>query len=311
MTRARAVRAVVVVEAPLEPYESTRNLTLIGLAAVALLVTGGSSALAAWTVRRTLEPVETMAASAEDWSEHDLESRFETTGVDDEFGHLGRTLNGLLDRVAGALRGEQQLTSELAHELRTPLTAIRGEAELSLMGTPDPAIRARLERVVDLVDVMSTTIASLVAIARDDARTGTRTTTDVLVQTAIEHHPRVPGIAISTDTDTVVEVAAPIELAVRALSPIVANALEHARSSVIITTESDDRAVHIRISDDGKGLHVGDLESVFLSGRRGPASTGAGLGLALSRRVARTLGGDVHVTSPADPTTFTLRLPRS
>ena len=44
-----------------------------------------------------------------------------------------------------------------------------------------------------------------------------------------------------------------------------------------------------------------DPESVFRSGARGSASDGAGLGLALSRRVARTLGGDVtdHLGRPA------------
>ncbi|AXT85896.1 hypothetical protein C6I20_12350 [Aeromicrobium sp. A1-2] len=311
VTRSGTVRAVVVVEAPLEPYESTRNLTLLGLAALALVVTGGSAALAAWTVRRTLEPVETMAESAEDWSEHDLDSRFETTEVDDEFGHLGRTLNGLLDRVAGALRGEQRLTSELAHELRTPLTAIRGEAELSLMAESDADIRVRLERVVTLVDVMSTTISSLVAIARDDARTSSHTTSDVLVRTVLEHHPHARGISVSTDGITAVDIAVPIDLAARALSPILDNALQHARSRVTIVAETEGRMVRIRISDDGEGLPSGDTESVFLSGRRGPASTGAGLGLALSRRVARTLGGDVHVTSAADPTTFTVTLPVS
>jgi signal transduction histidine kinase len=309
--RAGKVQAVVVVETRLEPYETTRNLTLAGLVVLALTVTGGSAAIAAWTVKRTLAPVESMAARAEDWSEHDLESRFDATGADDEFGRLGRTLNVLLDRVAGALRGEQQLTSELAHELRTPLTAIRGEAELGMMTTSSSDAQERLGRVVDLVDRMSTTITSLLAIARADMRSDTRTTATVLVTAALEHRPPTSQVTVTADGVAAIEVSAPPELAVRALAPIVENAFRYAVSSVTFSAEAHERTVDITVSDDGEGITTGDLESVFVSGRRGPRSDGAGLGLALSRRVARTLGGDVRVTSTAHPTSFTLTLPRN
>ena len=117
----------------LEPYEDTRTEILVGLVALALLVTAGATGIAAWTMHRTLAPVESMASLAEDWSETDLDERFDGLGSQNEIAHLGHTLNLLLDRVAGALRGEQRLTSELAHELRTPLTGIRGEVELALM----------------------------------------------------------------------------------------------------------------------------------------------------------------------------------
>ncbi len=305
------VQAVVVVEAPLEPYESTRNLTLAGLLALALVVTGGSAAVAAWTVRRTLRPVESMAARAQEWSEHDLESRFETTAADDEFGRLGITLNVLLDRVAGALRSEQQLTSELAHELRTPLTAIRGEAELTMMVSTSPDVAERLKRVVELVDRMSTTITSLVAIARNDAPPDTRTNAAALVAAVLRNHPDRSKLRVSSDGVGALEMSVPIELAVRALAPIVENAFTHARTSVGFSAAADERSVAITVSDDGDGIAAQDRESVFRSGERCVESDGAGLGLALSRRVARTLGGDVRVTSTGQPTSFTLTLPRT
>ena len=303
------VQAVVVVETRLEPYESTRNITLLVLVVVGVAVTGGSAAIAWWTVRRTLGPVESMALRAEDWSEHDLDSRFEATNTDDEFGRLGRTLNVLLDRVAGALRSEQQLTSELAHELRTPLTAIRGEAELGMMTTSDPDLRERFGRVVDVVDRMSTTISSLVAIARNAPRPDARTTAETLVTTALEHVDT-SGLDVSVDVGDI-EIAAPTELAVRALAPVVENALRHATSSVRFTAAADDRTVDITVSDDGEGMESEEAEEVFVSGHRGPRSDGAGLGLALARRIAHTLGGGVRVTSTSHPTSFTLTLPRN
>ena len=308
--RSGATAAVVVVEASLEPYESTRNAVLLGLAGLGMLVTAGSAAVAAWTVRRTLAPVESMASRAEDWSEHDLDARFEATGTDDEFARLGRTLNVLLDRVAGALRNEQQLTAELAHELRTPLTAIRGEAELTRMADLDPGTDGRLARVIDLVDRMSTTISSLLSVARGEHRTDARTTTGAIAAAAIDHAPVRDGVDVVLSTSEHEVVPAPLELAARALSPLVENAVRHAASTVTVSVGRTERTVDLSVSDDGSGIGSADPESLFQSGVRGPSSTGAGLGLALSRRVARTLGGDVRVTSTAGPTTFTLTWPR-
>jgi two-component system OmpR family sensor kinase len=302
-------QAVVVVKASLEPYESTRNAVLIGLLAVGVTVTAGSAAVAAWAVRRTLAPVESMVSRAEDWSEHELDARFDATGTQDELAHLGRTLNVLLDRVAGALRTEQQLTAELAHELRTPLTAIRGEAELARMTPLSPDADARLERVVALVDRMSATIASLLAIARGDHRGDSRTSSTNLFAAVTDQRPRGGGVDVVLD-GAQVEVPAPLDLVARALSPLVENAVEHARAEVRLGVATAGRSIEITVSDDGPGVGADDPELLFESGHRGPDSTGAGLGLSLARRVARSLGGDVHVTSAAEPTTFTLTLPR-
>jgi signal transduction histidine kinase len=251
-----------------------------------------------------------MAERAEDWSEHDLDARFDDTGTEDEFAVLGRTLNLLLDRVAGALRNEQQLTSELAHELRTPLTAIRGEAELALMGQTDAESSERFNRVVALSDRMSSTISSLLAIARGSAGSTTRTTVSALVSAALEHRPPHPNLIVTADELPEDDVSAPTDLALRALSPLVDNAFQHAHAAVTFTVAVHPRTIDITISDDGGGVTGDESESPFVSGHRDPTSDGSGLGLALSRRVARSLGGDVHLTSPAGPTSFTLTLPR-
>ncbi len=302
-------RAVIVVEASLEPYESTRKLVFFGLLGLGASVTAGSAGVAAWTVRRTLAPVESMATRAEDWSEHDLDARFEATGTDDEFARLGHTLNVLLDRVAGALRAEQRLTAELAHELRTPLTAIRGEAELTRMVDLPPDVDERQARVVALVDRMSGTIASLLAAARGEVPVDAHTTAAELVKAVVDHGVGRDGVQVSVDVGEL-EVPTPLDLTARALSPLVVNAVQHARSHITISSTLSERTVDIAVSDDGAGITAIDPESLFESGRRGTDSPGVGLGLALARRVARTLGGDVRIASLSNPTTFVLSLPR-
>jgi two-component system OmpR family sensor kinase len=308
----QAGKGVLVVSRSLDPYEETRTQVIIGLVLLGLLVTAGATGIAAWTVGRTLTPVEDMAALAEDWSERALDARFEDPGTGDEIAHLARTLNLLLDRVAGALRSEQLLTSELAHELRTPLTGIRGEAELALMKAHDGPTAEHLQQVVGLADRMGGTIAALLEIARGGGRSGNRTTVQDVVTAVVQAHPGSDGRLLESldGPDRTVSLAATTELAVRAMSPLVDNALRHASSQVTVSASVGARTASIHVSDDGPGL-VGDPETLFSAGIRDEASPGAGLGLALAQRVAKTLGGRVHVTSTAEPTTFTLTLPRS
>jgi two-component system OmpR family sensor kinase len=306
---------VLVVSESLEPYESNRTEILIGLAALGLVVTAGTTAIASWTMSRTLAPVEAMAGLAEDWSARELDARFDDRGSENEIAHLGRTLNVLLDRVAGALRGEQRLTSELAHELRTPLSGIRGEAELALMSSTEPDTRERLDRVVTLVDQMSSTITTLLAIARgEEDPISTRTSVDDIISaTLASTQPSEKSIDVrrgNAGSDEI-RVNATTGIAARALSPLVENALQHAENQVTLSVDGSTRTVGITVSDDGPGVEDGsDPETLFEAGVRSVNSTGAGLGLALSRRVARTLGGDVTLTSPRGPTSFTLTLPR-
>ena len=305
-------KGVLVVSESLEPYESTRTEIIVGLILLGLVVTAGATGIAAWTVGRTLTPVEDMAALADDWSERALDARFEDPGTGDEIAHLGQTLNVLLDRVAGALRGEQLLTSELAHELRTPLAGIRGEAELALMKAPSGPTAEHLERVVDLVDKMSGTITTLLALARGGEHPGPRTTVQDVVTATLGVYANSNGTVQQEidESDRGVALAATTELAVRAMSPLVDNALRHAASRVTVSSTVAGRTAAIHVSDDGPGL-VGDPESLFGAGTRDAGSAGAGLGLALARRVAHNLGGEVEVTSATEPTTFTLTLPRS
>ncbi|MER7555871.1 ATP-binding protein [Nocardioides sp. NPDC126508] len=303
--------AVLVASESVEPYERTRDVALISLLALGVVVVAGTAALSAWTVGRTLRPVHRMTALAADWSERDLETRFDLTEGSDEFTELGNTLDSLLDRVATALRDEQRLTAELAHELRTPLTAIRGEAELGRIATPTDE---RYGRIIGLVDRLSASITTLLALARH--RTGSTLRADpaeVMADLTTALPPHGAEVVVDIPRGRYL-VAAPPELVERAVGPVLDNALRHASRRVLVAAVESDGTIAVTVSDDGPGVDPDHRETIFDAGTRFPESEdggdGAGLGLALARRVAVAAGGDVRVTSTAAPTTFEIRFPR-
>ena len=279
--------AIVVVGEPLSPYETTEVYALVASLAVGVLVVGGVTAIAAWTVRRSLEPVATMATRAADWSEHDLSRRFDLGPPTDEITALGQVLDQLLDRVSRVILAEQRLTSELAHELRTPLTAIRAEAEL-LRGqySSDSEQGSGLDGIINGAEAMAVTITTLMTAARTATSAEASALSSQVVAAAIAAMPADAPITVASDDGSDPVIAAPESVAVRAMTPILENALRYKRTTVEISVRAVDGTVEIVVADDGPGLGDVDVEQVFAAGVHDPRSPGAGLGLALSGAVA-------------------------
>ena len=90
------------------------------------------------------------------------------------------------------------------------------------------------------------------------------------------------------------------EVVERILAPLLENARRYARSRVRLTAATAGGRVLVTVADDGPGVPEEALERVFEPGARGRRARCAGLGLALSRRLARAAGGDVSAERPGD-----------
>jgi signal transduction histidine kinase len=109
-----------------------------------------------------------------------------------------------------------------------------------------------------------------------------------------------------------VTVAAEPELVERALAPLLDNACRYAKARVDVAVRRVDGTVELVVHDDGPGVAPAERERIFEAGVRGNdhPSGGAGLGLALARRLAAAGGGEVaYADAPGG--TFVLRLPPS
>ena len=301
---------VVVVSEQTRPYEQAEHYAfVVSLGAGALLV-GMAAGLTAWVSRRTLQPVAAMAHTAHDWSEHDLGRRFDLGPATNELTALGDTLDTLLDKVAAAIRSEQRLTAELAHELRTPLTAIQGTAELALLRPGLPAgHREDLAEIRVAAERMAATISGLLDLARSGAtpEAATARLRSVVAEAVETAGGERPGLTVDLPVDHVVGL--PHTLAVRALVPVLDNALRLAEHVRVAAAPDGRGFVAVRVVDDGPGVPADRRASVFVPGHTDGSGSGAGLGLALARRIARSAGGDVLLDDAVGQTTFVIRLP--
>ena len=99
------------------------------------------------------------------------------------------------------------------------------------------------------------------------------------------------------------------EVVRRALMPLIDNAHRHAVEHVAVELSADTSTVRVTVRDDGPGVDPAIGERVFEPGVRGAGENGgAGLGLPLARRLARSCGGDVRL-GPGPGGDFVLELP--
>jgi two-component system OmpR family sensor kinase len=303
----------------LRPYHETRRAALLGSLLLALVLLGTVGVAAYWLLARALEPVAQMTREAAAWSDRDLDRRFALGAPHDELTLLASTLDGLLDRLAASLRREKLFTAELSHELRTPLTRISTQAELALRRDRDPAeYRDAFVAILGSARQLTRIVETLVTAAREEAvsERGTADVYDVALNaadscstlsTSRNVHVRVlqPSVPIRIGVDA--------DVAERILQPVVENACRYADGKVEIAVHRNASKVEVDVADDGAGVAQDEIDRIFEPGVRGSAAArapqGAGLGLALARRLARAVSGEVAVDASAGGGRFTIRLP--
>ncbi|MCG0283703.1 sensor histidine kinase KdpD [Streptomyces sp. PSAA01] len=320
--------ATVVTALDLAPYRGSADTLLLGSLALDVAMLGCTYVLTRLAVGRALRPVRTMTDQATQRNTITSEERFGTVRHPVELARLGTSLDTLLDRIRTVLRHERQLTGELSHELRTPLSRIVAELDWWRARPRSTAeTRATHQVIADATRSMRTICDTLL----DDARGGTHTTGTAQVRPVlcrlVEHLDVPDHVTISLDDHQAhhahqphradpaacPEAGVPPALLERIVSPLLANALRYARSSVVVRTARESGSVRVDITDDGPGVPRPFIDQLFQPGRRadpGDGHGGAGLGLPLARRLARSAGGEVSYDSGHAPgARFMVRLP--
>jgi signal transduction histidine kinase len=215
----------------------------------------------------------------------------------------------------------------MSHELRTPLTAIMGYEELLSDGITGPVtelqrqqlgrINASARHLLGLIDEILT--FARVDIGRERVRWESMSVNHTLGDAAALVEP----MAAAKDIKFVVELLEEdqaIQTDGTKLRQMLVNLLSNGikfteKGEVRVSCAVSHSELEVRIADTGVGIAAENIEDVFepfwqaeqMATRR---TGGTGLGLSVTRKLARLLGGDVTVTSRiGEGTTFVLRLP--
>jgi two-component system, chemotaxis family, CheB/CheR fusion protein len=224
-------------------------------------------------------------------------------------------------------QAKSQFLSVLSHELRTPMTAVISSADLldsGALGELTEAQRLQLRRMKACSWHLVAIIDEILAYTRSEAGK------DSL------HLDSVDAAAVAGDVTAMLETQAAergVELQLRGaeqpsmlftdagkLRQIVTNLIGNAVKFTLAGSVRIDVSAHgddllLVVADTGIGIEDEQLEKIFepfyqVDSSNTRTAGGTGLGLAVSRRLARVLGGDIEVTSSPGGSTFSLRLPR-
>lgn len=330
---------VLVTGLSLDGVIATQRQLAVIMALVAGIAVVAAGLVVFAVVRRSVRPLERVAATARKVStlplsrgDVDLTIRVPTRDTDPrtEVGQVGAALNQMLGHVSGALQARQasetrvrKFVADASHELRTPLAAIRGYAELARRSDDDrAAIAHALRRVESESARMTTLVDDLLLLARlDSGRPLASADVDLslLVVDAVSDS-RVVGPdhrwRLDLPEEPVTVLGDPARLH-QVLSNLLTNARIHTPPGTVVTTglTSEEGSVALTVTDNGPGIPAPAQAEVFGRFIRGPscgqrAAGSSGLGLAIVSAVVAAHHGSVSLRSRPGVTEFRVRLPR-
>ena len=229
-----------------------------------------------------------------------------------------------------ANRAKSEFLAMMSHELRTPLNAIAGYVELLQTGVAGPASERQIEylgRLKSSQEHLLRLIDTLLNFARLEAGRLEFDLADVLVNDLLNGveplvRPQVLAKGLQYEcltTDDEVRVRADPDKVGQILLNLVSNAVKFtaAGGRIVLRAAIAGGTVRLHVEDTGQGVPADKLERIFdafvqVDQRLTRQHGGVGLGLAISRDLARAMGGDLSAESEVGRgSTFTLSLPRT
>ncbi len=218
----------------------------------------------------------------------------------------------------------REFIADVSHDIKTPLTGILGAADL-LSGDPPAPVRQKLLAMVKRESVrlndLAQNVLSLARLERDGfAPACANVNLEDLVNETLDGlraRANAANVALVASVSPGAAAFCDSQLISRALSNLIENAIRHSGSrDVVVSARNADGAAELAVEDHGVGIPPEHAARVFerfyrVDSARTAEAGGAGLGLAIVRRIARLHGGDVSL-NPVRPSgcRFTIRIPK-
>ena len=315
---------------PLHEVDATlERIREMFLIAIPLLI--ASAATGGWFLaRRAFAPVRAIATRAAEIGAATLHERL-PVAADDELGALTRVLNDLLDRLERSFEQQRRFMADASHELRTPSAVLRAEADVTLSRPrrTETEYRESMAVVQDAARRLTRIVDDIFLLARADAghlvmHPAMLDLDEMVIDTVRAVQPIATGRKVRVELLDVVDarIHGDADLLGRVMLNLLDNAVKHAPAGsaveVRMSTPSG-KVVEVAVVDAGPGIDEEAKERVFERFYRvdtararaeNTATSGAGLGLPIARRIAEMHGGHVDlVSSRPGRTEFRVRLP--
>lgn len=280
-----------------------RNRLLWGLVVVVVVFAGLSALIAFWSASRVMRPVADLAERLAQFGKSGGVAELAPHFANDEVGQLAATLDDYAGKLTELVIRDREFNADVSHELRTPIAVIRGAAELLLSQNDLPEkTRQRLLRIDRAARQSNELIEALLLLSRNERQapahaesTAVAGVVEQVVETQraqIGSKPLELRIVHTAAGDAANSVDAPSAVLAVALSNLIGNAIRY-------TPQGEIRVVldgnEVRVEDEGPGIDAKDAERLFTRGVRGDGAggKGAGLGLAIVRRLCDLYGWQV------------------
>ena len=259
------------------------------------LMSVAAGLLTLWAVRRLTAPVRTLAAAAEALGRDVNATPLPETGPS-EVVIAAQAFNTMAARIRKFVQDRTELLTAIGHDLRTPITRLKLRAEFM---DDDEQRRKMLSDLADLEAMVAATLA----FGRDATATEPVGPIDLaeLCRTVLdEASDAKPEAAdkLAYDGPPHLTVQARSLAMKRALTNLVANAVNYGGAARVSLAPPKDGILTLTVDDDGKGIPPDELERVFepfyrVEASRNRETGGTGLGLPITRNILRAHGGDV------------------
>lgn len=276
---------------------SERQL-LIALIATVILFAVFSLFMGLWLSSRVMSPVTELARRLRELRKSGNYAPMAPRFANDEVGELALALDDYAARLTHLVERDREFNADVSHELRTPLAVIASTTEL-MLGQQDLSAKTheRLRRIERAVRQSTELTDALLLLSRSERQAPTDgETTDVakVVEQVIDisrPHLGNKPVEVRLELEQPLSTVAPSSVVAVALTNLISNAFKYTQEGEVAVIVGHGR---VAVEDTGPGFAAEDAERLFERGERGTTLVkGAGLGLAIVRRLCELYGWEV------------------
>ena len=282
------------------------------------------SGLLGWFLAgRALDPVNSVAATAQRITHSNLDMQIPLRRAGDELDRLIEAFNHMMTRLNCSFEQIRQFSTDVSHELRTPLTVVRGQLEVALFTAQTvDEYREAMADALEGVERLSNIVRALLLLSQAESGQLVLQKSQLdfvgLVRELTDQH-QIPaeaqGVKLSADLPANCTICADRVQIERMVSNLLGNAIKYtpAGGRVKVQLRSDSDRVRLAVEDTGVGIAQDHLPHIFDRFYRVPSADpekGLGLGLSFVAWIVKAHGGTVEVESERGKgTRFLVTLP--